>query len=298
MPQVAEATAIVATLAWQRLAEADLPALAHLARRCLHADGGLPLLAGEPMLRKLFLSGESIGGRDETGDLVAAASVYLDGGGHRTATGLIHPSARRQGLGDELVRWCRERSGGALLRVVVETTSPQWDALAEGLELRRTFAEHVMCHRLTDIPRIPRPEGLQAYPWTEDTASVFHAAYRRAFADRPGFPDTPRDAWVGEVAEDEDFRPTASRVAIDRDGHAAGFIVLTDVWVDQVGVVPAWRGRGLGAHLVARSLRALLKAGCEKVWLCVNVDNPAHDLYLRLGFEEAGLRARYEETRR
>ena len=69
MPQVAEATAIVATLAWQRLAEADLPALTHLARRCLSADGGLPLLAGEPMLRKLFLSGESIGGRDETGDL-------------------------------------------------------------------------------------------------------------------------------------------------------------------------------------------------------------------------------------
>ena len=30
MPQVAEATAIVATLAWQRLAEADLPALTHL----------------------------------------------------------------------------------------------------------------------------------------------------------------------------------------------------------------------------------------------------------------------------
>ena len=63
-------------------------------------------------------------------------------------------------------------------------------------------------------------------------------------------------------------------------------------------MVPAWRGRGLGAHLVARSLRALRKAGCEQVWLCVNVDNPAHDLYLRLGFEEAGLRARYEETHR
>jgi len=77
-----------------------------------------------------------------------------------------------------------------------------------------------------------------------------------------------------------------------------GFIVLTDEWVDQVGVVPAWRGRGLGAHLVARSLRALRKAGCEQVRLCVNVDNPAHELYLRLGFEDAGMRARYEETHR
>ena len=75
-----------------------------------------------------------------------------------------------------------------------------------------------------------------------------------------------------------------------------GFVNLLDDWVDQVGVVPAWRGRGLGAHLVARSLRTLRKAGCEAVWLAVNVDNPAHDLYLRLGFRDAGLRARYEET--
>ena len=62
--------------------------------------------------------------------------------------------------------------------------------------------------------------------------------------------------------------------------------------------MPAWRGRGLGAHLVARSLRALRKAGCEEAWLAVNVDNPAHELYLRLGFEDSGIRARYEETQR
>ena len=153
----------MATLAWQRLADADLPALAHLARRCLAADGGLPLLAGEPMLRQLFLSGESIGGRDETGDLVAAASVYLDGGGHRTATGLIHPSARRQGLGEELVRWCRERSGGALLRVVVETTSPEWDALrrAPGAAAHLRRARHAPpARRHPADPATRGPAGL------------------------------------------------------------------------------------------------------------------------------------------
>ena len=53
---------------------------------------------------------------------------------------------------------------------------------------------------------------------------------------------------------------------------------------------------GLGAHLVVRSLRALRKAGCEQAWLAVNVDNPAHGLYLRLGFDEHGLRARYVQV--
>ena len=51
------------------------------------------------------------------------------------------------------------------------------------------------------------------------------------------------------------------------------------------------------AHLVARSLRALVKAGCDQAWLAVNVDNPAHELYLRLGFEDHGMRARYTELK-
>jgi mycothiol synthase len=287
----------VTTLAWQPLTDDDLPALRHLAHRCLQADGGLPLLEHEQMIRKLFLSGSGISGRDETGDIVAAAAVFVDGAGNRTATGLVHPSTRWQGIGEELVQWARERAGGVPLRVVAETTSPASDALFAEVGLRRTFAEHVMRHRLLEIPRIPRPAGLHAFPWTEDTAGLFHRAYSKSFATRPGFPDTPRDQWVGEVEEDPAFRRDDSRVVLDDDGDVAGFVTLTDDWLDQVGVVPHWRGQGLGAHLVVRSLRALRKAGCEQAWLAVNVDNPAHELYLRLGFEDNGLRARYTELK-
>ena len=85
-------------------------------------------------------------------------------------------------------------------------------------------------------------------------------------------------------------------MAVDDDGRVAGFVTLADNWIDQVGVVPGWRGRGLGAHLVVRSLRALAKAGYEDAWLAVNVDNPARGLYRRLGFVDAGLRARYEQV--
>ena len=114
----------MSTLAWQPLTEADLDALRHLARRCLAADGGLPQLAHEQMIRRLFLSGSGIGGRDETGDIVAAAAVFVDDAGHRTATGLVHPSTRWQGIGEELAQWAQEHSGGSPLRVVAETTSP------------------------------------------------------------------------------------------------------------------------------------------------------------------------------
>ena len=70
---------LVSTLDWRPLGEDDLVALAELATACLDIDGGLPLLAEEETLRRHYLSGVSIGGWDETGDLVAAASIFADG---------------------------------------------------------------------------------------------------------------------------------------------------------------------------------------------------------------------------
>jgi mycothiol synthase len=285
----------VSTLAWQPLTEADVDALRHLARRCLAADGGIPQLAHEEMIRQLFLSGSGIAGRDQTGDLVAAAAVFVDAAGNRQATGLVHPSMRWQGLGEELARWARERFGGAPVRVVAETTSRESDALFADLGLVRTFAEHVMRHPLEEVPRIKRPEGLSVRSWDDETAGLFFTAYRLSFADRPGFPDPAQDVWLREVSQERGFRPQTSRVALDAAGLPVGFVTITQDWIDQVGVVPAWRGRGLGAHLVARSLRALVKAGCDQAWLAVNVDNRAHDLYLRLGFRDHGVRARYTQ---
>lgn len=286
----------MATVPWVPLTEADLPELAELAGACLREDGGLPLLADEPMLRRFFLGGSGIGGRDETGDLVAAAGVWTNGAGRRTATGLVRPSARHQGLGAQLAAWSAERSGGELMRVVVESTSPETDPFLRRLGLVRTFAEQVMRHPLAEVPVVRRPAGLKTLPWSEDTASLFHRAYRASFAERPGFPDTPLDEWVEGVVEDPGFRPSQSRVVVDDDGLVAGFVTLADNWIDQVGVVPAWRGHGLGAHLVVRSLRTLAKAGYEDAWLAVNVDNPAQELYRRLGFVDSGVRARYEQV--
>ena len=56
-----------------------------------------------------------------------------------------------------------------------------------------------------------------------------------------------------------------------------------------------WRGRRLGAHLVARSLTALQARGAQEVWLAVGCDNPARSLYERLGFRNRGTRALYEQ---
>lgn len=285
----------MAELQWAALTEADVPELQALAQACLDHDGGFPTLAAEASVRGLFLSGASIGGRDELGDLVAVAGFSRDAKSRLVASGLVHPAMRRQGLGEELVAWCREHADGETVRVVAETMSPEAESLYAASGLRRTIAETIMRHPMDHISRIPLPEGLRTLPYREDTAGAFHAAYAASFAERPGFPDTPADEWHRLLAADPEFRPDDSRVALDPDGAPAGFVILSGVWLDQVGVVPQWRGQRLGAHLVVRTLSVVRRERAEFTWLAVTVDNPARALYERLGFESYGLRARYRE---
>ncbi len=285
----------MSALEWGTVSEADLPQLASLARACLRRDGGLPQLAGEPMLRRLFLTPTSIGGRDDTGELVAVAALSTDAVGRLIASGLVHPSIRRQGHGEQLVDWAREQAHGRAIRVVAESMSLEAEELFARSGLRRTFAETVMRHKLRHIPTIPRPEGVRVLAFGDETAPMFFEAYRRSFAERPGFPDPSFEDWLGDVRTEEGFRPGDSRVALGPNDEPAGFVLLVDNWIEAVGTVPTWRGQRLGAHLVVRSLSVFRRTDEPDAWLCVSTDNPARSLYERLGFRSKGTRARYED---
>lgn len=281
-------------LVWGPLDESDLPDLRRLAASCLRADGGLPLLQEEATLRSRVLSGPSTGARDELGDLVAAAGLAHDPDGGSTMLGLVHPSFRRLGLGADLLRWAREHAGGGPLRVAVESLNASAEDLMSVNGLVQTFAETVMRHDLRDIPHVRRPPGIRTVAFGEESAPAFYTAYRRSFADRPGFPHPTESQWLSWLREDPDFRPDLSRVALDADGEPVGFVTVTRNWVDLVGVVPEKRGSGLGGHLTVRSLTAIAGTGATEAWLCVNVDNPtARELYENLGFTVYGTRARY-----
>ena len=69
-------------------------------------------------------------------------------------------------------------------------------------------------------------------------------------------------------------------IALARLGFGAGWVGLGAVWTD-----PAFRGRGLAAHLTARLADAALREGISLVHLQVEHDNAtAVRLYERLGF--------------
>ncbi|MCZ7440163.1 GNAT family N-acetyltransferase [Micromonospora sp. WMMC241] len=276
-------------LTWRELGEADLPALAGLAEAALAVDGGLPLLTTAPLLRARLLQPRTLGAW-RGGDLVAAVSVGADRN-PVTATGLVHPAWRGRGIGARLLDRAEEQAGGADLLLTTETWTADAEALFVARGYTRTFLEWVLRHDLDAPPDVPAPDGVTVEPAT--LGPELFDAYRASFADRPGFVEPAADEWLGDLRDDEDYRPELSLIARGPDGEAAGFVTVLGDWIDQVGVVPGWRGRRIGAYLVARVLRGLAEAGADAAWLCVNDDNPAAGLYRRLGFRDAGRRARY-----
>jgi mycothiol synthase len=277
---------------WGALGDEDLPALRALVGACLAVDGGLPSFAEDGLLRARLLGGDTSAAREPDGRIVAAAGVRTGPDG-ATTSGLVHPDHRGRGLGRELMRWAVDRSAGAPLTVVTESCAADAERLYARHGLRETFAELVMRHPLVEPPVVAEPDGVTLLPVTHADSRARFAAYTGSFADRPGFPDPSRDEWLEELEGDDEWRRDLSLVALAHDDEPVGFVNVLGTWVDQVGVVPAWRGHGLGAHLVSRVLLALASERAPEAWLTVNTNNAAGELYTRLGFEHRGKRARF-----
>lgn len=281
-------------LQWSPTTEDDLDALVRLGEACLERDGGLPDLADPEHMRSAFVTDLAISGRDELGDIVAAAAVGRVGAGGLTATGLVDPAVMGRGIGRELADWMVANSVDQV-RFVLDSVSPEAEELFAELGLHRVFAETVMRHSLKHIPFVRRPEGIVTLPFTDDTSEAFQHAYAASFGDQAGYDAGRSRAWGRWLREQRGFQPENSRVAMDTSGHVAGFVTVSDGWIEEVGVVPQWRGRGLGAHLVARTLTAVSRDEAEAAWLAVGCDNPARSLYERLGFRSRGTRGLFEQ---
>jgi ribosomal protein S18 acetylase RimI-like enzyme len=249
--------------------------------------------------------------RDDGPNHLAAVGWVQVNGAQARLGGKVHPDHRRRGLGTHLLRRS-EQAARALgqpdtLIIRNEVMTEGSAALYAQEGYIRDFAELWMQRDLSEpLPNIPAP--LPTEPWTEANAGDFFTAYAESFSTRrpPNAPPPDRDEWIADYADDPDFRPDLSRLA-RAEGQPAGFIaagVLTIAdlgqtvgWISQVGSVPAWRGRSIAAALIVAVLAAFQREGFATAGLHVNVDNPgAIQVYERLGFQQAGLRAKYSKA--
>ena len=297
---------------WRPVQPADLAALADLDAACRAADG--PVSVADPSYETLLGAPHTAllcGTREGNPQIVAMGWVQVNGAQARLG-GKVHPAVRRQGLGTHVLRWSETQAG---VLGTPETFVVRNEALNKGSAAlygqegyAREFTENWMQRPLRDpvpAPALPLP----TVTWTAETAPQFYAAYYTSFATRRR-PDTPApaaDDWIADYADDPDFRPDLSLLALDGDRPvgfiAAGVLHLPHSdqpvgWFSQVGVDPAWRGRGLGAGLMGAVLAGFQREGFGAVGLHVNIDNPnAIALYERLGFELVGRRAKYSKPR-
>jgi GNAT superfamily N-acetyltransferase len=109
-----------------------------------------------------------------------------------------------------------------------------------------------------------------------------------------------RDWWGKSEPGDAAIRATLERLLPDPDtdfllAGDAGFCQLRyrlsvwtgadDCWLEDLFVVEAARGEGLGRALVEAAFERARARGCKRIELDVNEQNPALQVYLALGFQ-------------
>ena len=301
---------------WRSLQAADVGAVRELAASCLDADGGLALGAEETFITKYYFPaapGASIGAFEQGGQLVACAAVHPDHSAEAyfaMIVGQVHPSLRHRGLGRNLLSWSIDQAGGLLaasppdrahiLQIRTESLTVEAASLFERYGFVQQFAEDVMCRELSDSDTdILLPVDIQFATWESALVDQFFIAYQESFRDRhrPGFPSWSQEEWVAWVEpEDEEFHPELSLLVFQED-LPIGFIVCAENWIVQMGVVPEWRGRGIGSAMLMEVMASYREMGVDRVLLDVNVNNArAARVYAKLGFKVSGRRARYEKV--
>jgi ribosomal-protein-alanine N-acetyltransferase len=106
--------------------------------------------------------------------------------------------------------------------------------------------------------------------------------------------------WTREMFEWEARHSDVARLSILREpggrvaGYCAAWVIFDEVHINNMAVLPEWRGHGLGRALLARVLDAAAAEGAWRATLEVRASNTAaRRLYARFGFIEEGRRPRY-----
>lgn len=156
---------------------------------------------------------------------------------------------------------------------------------------------------LDSLPPRRSVEGAVIEPWPLD--DPLHDGIRRAkndaFADHWGSSPTTPEGW-NELVRGFGGRPDLSFVARDAaDGRVVGMLLShrfpaddalvgrTQAWIDKLGTVRGWRGRGLATAMLIEALHRYAEEGLTHAMIDVDTDSPtgASRLYRSLGFETA-----------
>ena len=222
--------------------------------------------------------------------------------------GAVHPDQRGNGIGRRLMEWGLERgtellktSGNELpkyLRVDASRMNTSAIRLLErfGLEPIRYFAD--LRADLNEPTPAPRPSaGFHIVPWDLNRNEEARAVKNAAFMDHWGSTPTAPEWWATQTSG-FGSRPDWSYFAVNDDDHIVGHLITHRfenddellgakyAWIDNIGTLAEWRGRGVASQLIATALGKYREEGMQFAALDVDSANPtgAYHLYESLGF--------------
>lgn len=234
-------------------------------------------------------------------DLVGYGEAYWDpaSGGPMHAVGAVRPSHRGRGIGTAILRRNRETAaarGTPGIRhpsVFVADTAARALLEANGFVHVRNF--YTMALALpSDRPPV-RPEGIEIRPFeTGRDERALYDNHEATFADHWGFVPESYGSFVGEWYGSSDWVPELAYLAWAGEeavGHAAALEFASRGYVGSLGVLRAWRGRGVAQALLHRVFADLAARGHPEVALGVDASSPTGAVAL---YEKLGMLVRFE----
>ncbi|GII04823.1 N-acetyltransferase [Planobispora takensis] len=224
--------------------------------------------------------------------------------------GGVHPAYRRRGIGRQVVDWGvrtaptihESRFPGRPLEIhfFAHDRNAGAKALAEtaGMTPARWFCD--MGRDLeAELPRVDPPDGLKIVPYGDDLEDAVREVRNASFADHWGSVRHTPESWRSVMIGTKAFRPEISFVAQDGSGTAVGVLLslyheavtqatgVREAWIQIIGTLREWRGRGVASALIAHALAEFRAQGYRRTGLAVDVDNAtgALGIYTRAGFE-------------
>lgn len=305
----------MADVQYRNAAPADLPALCALINAGNRADGIPEVATEEELAEDINDFGDittdvrlaHVG--DELVGFVRTLYIPSDELWERCYLfGVVLPAHRRKGIGRKLMAWAIDRGTAQLrssnnqlpkyLRVDAENGDHARYHFFERLGFREVRQFQELMRPIADLPPLSDAAGVRIVPWPADRDEEIRVVKNKAFADHWGSTPMPPHHWntmvrgFGSLVEH-------SFIALDADDRVVGYCLnhrysadddITGrrvAWIDNLGTLPEWRGRGVATALITRSLHAFADIDMTHVSLGVDKDSltGATRLYKSLGFE-------------
>ncbi|MBU3690410.1 MAG: GNAT family N-acetyltransferase [Acidimicrobiales bacterium mtb01] len=306
----------------------DLPELVAVVNRRIHASGLRVNMQADELGEDLESSRTRMEhdtrvAIDDSGRIVGYAwtlNLPSDSSDERCyVEGGVDPEHRGRGVGRSLMEWSVEHAHELLaaspndrakyvrIHHGVDDESTRRLSARFGFAPIRWFEDLV--RPLADVPDPIDVPGVRIEPWpaADPLLDEIRSAKNTSFLDHWGSAPMTAEGWrehilgygsrldLSFVARDTTTGRVVAHLFSTRYPADDEIVGRRQAWVDNLGTLREWRGRGVASALIGAALRAYRDDGLSHAMIGVDADSPtgASRLYRSLGFE---LEARFVDA--